>query len=328
MMKKASIIIRSFNEEEHIAKLLSGILAQDYQNYEIILVDSGSTDATVSIAFHYPVKIISIRPEEFSFGYALNKGCAEASGEVLVFGSAHVYPVYTDWLRELVKPFNNDDVGLVYGKQRGNEQSQYSEHQVFAKWFPEVSDQNQLHPFCNNANAAIRRSLWQIIPYDESLTGLEDLDWARKVKAIGYKIVYSAKAEIIHVHQETPKKILNRYRREAMAMKQIIKESSFTFFDFINFLVYSIFHDMLHALHDRVFLKEFRNILMFRFMQYYGTYRGHKESKILNNELRQRFYYPKSFNLRRNDCNSLESTTTNLIDYSQLLSTKKESLYE
>ena len=69
----------------------------------------------------------------------------------------------------------------------------------------------QRHPFCNNANSAIRRSLWKSLPYNEELTGLEDLDWANKVTSLGKKIIYNAKAEVIHVHNETSKKIYNRY---------------------------------------------------------------------------------------------------------------------
>ncbi|NIW46224.1 MAG: glycosyltransferase, partial [Gammaproteobacteria bacterium] len=67
-------IIRAFNEEEHIGRLLTGILQQTVTDVEIILVDSGSTDATVAIASHYPVKIVHIRPQDFTFGYSLNRG--------------------------------------------------------------------------------------------------------------------------------------------------------------------------------------------------------------------------------------------------------------
>src|SRR3546814_11244704 len=86
---------------------------------------------------------------------------------------------------------------ISYGKQRGNENTHYSEHQVFAKWFPENSDPCQAQPFCNNANAAIRRSLWQKSPYDEALTGLEDLAWARQALTAGRRIAYVAEAEEI-----------------------------------------------------------------------------------------------------------------------------------
>ncbi|WP_200895198.1 MULTISPECIES: glycosyltransferase [unclassified Methanosarcina] len=52
-MSKISIIIRCYNEEEHIGRLLSGITPQTVKDVEIILVDSGSTDATLSI-YDYP----------------------------------------------------------------------------------------------------------------------------------------------------------------------------------------------------------------------------------------------------------------------------------
>src|SRR5438552_9492978 len=99
-MPKVSIIIRCHNEEEHIGRLLSGILQQTIKDVEIILVDSGSTDATLSIARRYPVRILHIAPQEFSFGRSLNRGCEAAEGELLVFASAHVYPLYKDWLEK------------------------------------------------------------------------------------------------------------------------------------------------------------------------------------------------------------------------------------
>ncbi len=61
------------------------------------------------------------------------------------------------------------------------------------------------------------RSLWEKHHYDETLTGLEDLAWAKWAKEQGHTISYVAEAEIIHVHNETPHGVYNRYRREAMA---------------------------------------------------------------------------------------------------------------
>ena len=247
-----SIIIRCYNEEQHIGRLLSGIMKQTVQDIEIIVVDSGSTDATVSIASRYPVKILSIKPNEFSFGRALNIGCQAASGEFLVIASAHVYPVYQDWLEHLLAPFADPTVALTYGKQRGCETTQYSEHQIFATWFPHQLNalQKQEHPFCNNANAAIRRDLWQQYPYNEYLTGLEDLDWAKRVMQAGYQIAYVPEAEIIHVHQETPRRIYNRYRREAIALKQIYPEENFHFRDFIRLFMANAFSDYYPVSHS------------------------------------------------------------------------------
>lgn len=292
---KLSIIIRCFNEEKHIGRLLAGIMEQTVEDLEIIVVDSGSTDATVSIASNFPTKIVSIRPEDFSFGYALNLGCDAATGDILLFASAHVYPVYQDWLELMIKAFEDERVALVYGKQRGDHSNKYSEHQIFAKWFPEQSTADQPHPFCNNANCAIRRSLWEQYPYDETLTGLEDLAWAKNIQEKGWRIAYQAEATIIHVHEEAWKNVFNRYRREAIALRLIMKKETFSFPVFLSLLWKNCLHDWRQALHDGVFLKEFRSIFMFRLMQFWGTYRGYKQSYLMDNEVRERFYYPKDF---------------------------------
>lgn len=318
-----TLIIRCFNEEKHIGRLLTGVAAQTVKEVEVIVVDSGSTDGTVEIAKQYHAKVIRIRPEDFSFGYALNVGCEAAKGDLLVFASAHVYPLYNDWLALLRQPFLEDErIAVVYGKQRGDHRNKYSEHQLFAKWFPDESSRNQSHPFCNNANCAIRKSLWQEQPYNESLTGLEDLDWARKIMDKGHRIAYQAEATIIHVHEESWQSIFNRYRREAIALRLIQKNETFSFPTFLKLFWKNAAHDWKQARHDGVFLTEFFSILLFRFNQFWGTYKGYKESYLLDNHVRERFYYPKGF-IRKTGVE--EAPDRRRIDYSSPPKPQKET---
>lgn len=293
-MSKTSIVIRCYNEEQHIEKLLSSIMQQTVQDVEIIIVDSGSTDATLSIASRYPVKIISIKPEEFSFGYALNRGCMAANSETIVMASAHVYPVYQDWLEKMLILLANPEIALVYGKQRGNERTKYSEHQIFAKWFPKQSNWDQGFPFCNNANAAIRRSVWEKLPYNETLTGLEDIHWARRALDLGYKIAYSAEAEIVHVHEESPERIYNRYRREAIALKCIFPQERFNFYDFARLFTANVMSDCYYAWQERLLWQNLPEILVFRLMQFLGTYQGFLQQDSITSELKKIFYYPNN----------------------------------
>jgi glycosyltransferase involved in cell wall biosynthesis len=94
MSHTCSIVIRAFNEEKHIARLLQGIKMQTVQDVEVTLVDSGSTDATAAIAAGHGAVVIHIPPEEFTFGRSLNLGVESASREFVVIASAHVYPVF------------------------------------------------------------------------------------------------------------------------------------------------------------------------------------------------------------------------------------------
>lgn len=290
MKNSISIIIRCYNEEKYIGRLLAGIREQTRKDIEIILVDSGSTDATLSIASQYPIKVVYISPEEFSFGRALNLGCRQATGEYLVFISAHCWPVYKDWLTCMTAPFEDQNVALVYGKQRGNEVTHFSEHQIFEKWFPNSAEQDQNHPFCNNANCAIRKSIWEKIPYDEDLTGLEDLDWAKKAVEDGYKIVYCPDAEIIHVHMETPQKVYNRYRREAIALKKIYPDEKFTLWNVLSLSFRNILGDLIVARREGVLRQNIREIISFRIMQFWGAYKGNSEK--MESNLKKIFYYP------------------------------------
>ena len=288
-----SIVIRAYNEENHVGRLLEGIRHQTLKNVEIILVDSGSTDSTVEIAESYGARIVRIPSEEFTFGMSLNHGVREATNEFIVIASAHVYPVYPDWLASLLYPLLEEDVALSYGKQRGPQSAKFSEKQIFHQWYPETSNSHQQTAFCNNANAAIRKSFWHVNPYDETLTGLEDLAWAQWATDQGYGIVYVAEAEVIHVHNETPRGVFNRYRREAMAFKKIYPESHFNIYDFARLTIANIVSDLRHARHEHVLWKHVASILWFRLMQFHGTHMGHRETSLITPQLRETFYYAR-----------------------------------
>ena len=274
---RCSLVVRAYNEEQHIGRLLEGVRRQTLQDVEIILVDSGSTDMTAAVAEQYGARVVHIPPPEFTFGRSLNLGLAAADYDLVVIASAHVYPVYPDWLERLLEPFDDPAIALTYGKQRGDTNSRFSEQQVFVRWYPGESTRRQKHPFCNNANAAIRRLVWQMHPYDESLTGLEDLAWAKWTVEQGLAIAYVAEAEIIHIHTETPRGVLNRYRREAMAFKTIYAEAHFSLYDFVRMASANIVSDLWHALRQHLAWKSTSSIFWYRVAQFWGTYLGYRQ---------------------------------------------------
>ena len=88
MMKKASIIIRTKNEEKWISICLNAIFKQDYKNFEVIIVDNCSTDKTVEKAKEWNVKVVTLK--EFKPGNAINYGIENSSGDYLICLSAPV----------------------------------------------------------------------------------------------------------------------------------------------------------------------------------------------------------------------------------------------
>jgi rhamnosyltransferase len=294
MSPNCSIVIRAFNEENHINRLLDGISHQTLKDVQVILVDSGSTDKTPQIARDRGIAVVNISPKDFTFGRSLNKGIAYVKSPIIVIASAHVFPVYPDWLERLLEPFMEPSIALVYGKQRGSDSSQFSEQQIFTHWYGEMSKNPQDHPFCNNANAAIRKSLWEQHHFDEKLPGLEDLEWAKWASDNHYRIAYCAEAEIIHVHDESSKGIHNRYMREGMAFKQIYPHERFSVSDLLRLFFTNSISDIKEAIRQGKFFKELFKILRFRWFQFHGTYIGYQRSGPLTWRLKQSFYYPRN----------------------------------
>lgn len=315
MAASVSIVIRCLNEEMHIGRLLSGIAQQRGCDPDVILVDSGSSDATLSIARRFPVRILHIDPNDFSFGRSLNLGVASSAADVVVAASAHVYPQRDDWLASLVRPFEEPNVALVYGRQVGEVSSAFSEQMIFRRWFPAQSEANQRHPFCNNANAAVRRSVWESMPYDEELTGLEDMAWAKRALAAGHQISYVAEASVVHVHHQTWSQVVDRYRREAIAHRRIYQEQRMSRSEAASLAIVNAFGDLVAARRERVMLEHARDILAFRGAQFLGTYRGFRQEGTVSAELKRRFYYPAALRASTTPAPGIERDTGQAIDY-------------
>ena len=287
-----SIVIRTLNESEHLPALLDSIATQRVQPDELILVDSGSTDSTVAIAEAAGCKVVHIPPGEFTFGRALNWGCDAAKGEVLIFVSAHVYALSSDWLGELVAPFADERVGLSYGGQTGDHRSNFAEIQLLKRWFPEEGTTDQQNPFCNNANCAVRKTLWETTPYDESLPGLEDMAFARDIRAAGHRIAYVPEAKIAHVHEEDIRQTFNRYRREAMAYQTIFGSQNLGLAQSAGLAAESIAKDTKAAVSQGK-LTSIGSAAAFRVAQFAGAWVGHRSDPGETRQIVRRMYYPR-----------------------------------
>jgi len=296
-MIKVSIIIRALNEAKWLGELLEACKRQgplEGMEMELILVDSGSTDATVGIARRHGCRILHISKADFTFGRSLNVGCDSATGEILAFISAHCIPSSRTWLADLIAPVRDGSCDYVYGSQYGLDGvTRFSEEQVFAHYFPPRSDLQQQSFFCNNANAAISRKAWAAIRFNEDVTGLEDMVLAKAITTGGGRIGYVAEASVTHIHEETYRQIRRRYFREALTMRDIMPEVHFNLFDFVRCYSAGVTHDLFAAAHERVLWKEMPGIFAYRFAQYWGTYRGHNEHRALSRSQKQSYYYPR-----------------------------------
>lgn len=294
-----SIIIRTLNEEKFLDQLLNSIKNQNIKNiksYEVIIIDSGSTDNTLEIAKKHDVKILHLKKEDFSFGKSLNYGCKNANGDILVFVSGHCVPLNNLWLENLTNVFFRDSsIKYTYGRQIGDADSSFSELVYFDKFFPENGKNNIFkNYFCNNANSALLKDTWLKFKFNEKITGLEDIDLAKRIlEANEGKTIYVNNAGVLHHHNENFKQIMNRYKRESYAMKFIHPEINFNIIDTIRILVSNILYDFSIAIDQKKFFEKIFQIFYFRIAMSLGTYTGNHLSLDEANKLKKEFFYPK-----------------------------------
>ena len=294
-VSRVSIIFRALNEEKWFDEALKACKRQkcDGIDLEIILVDSGSTDRTLEIAEAHGCRIVHIKKSDFTFGRSLNYGCEAATGDFLVFISAHCIPKHEYWLTNLVRPLQDGVCDYAYGRQFGHDVTRFSEHQVFAQYYPETDKMPQEGFFVNNANSALRREVWEKHRFDEAVTGLEDMVLGKAIRKEGGAIAYIADAPVYHIHEETLSQTRRRYYREALTLRGIMPEVQLHFIDFLRYFAAGVFHDFAEAVGARKFWSVAPEILAFRLMQYWGAYLGHNENRVLSRAQKESYYYPR-----------------------------------
>jgi 2-desacetyl-2-hydroxyethyl bacteriochlorophyllide A dehydrogenase len=294
---ETSIIIRAFNEERFLPILLKAIHRQDYQDFEIILVDSGSYDRTAYIARDHGARVLDIESHDFTFGYSLNAGIKTARGRFTAIVSAHTEPTDNQWLGKLVNPLREPEVAMVYGRQHGSPLSRFSETLDFRRLYGGGQERRRLSPpnfFANNANSAVRDDLWEKHPFNEALPGLEDIEWAKYWMERGFHVVYEPGAAIYHIHQESWRQIYRRYYREALAARNIgIRGSR----DVPMELLREIKHlggDLIEAIRSHCLMSRVQEILLFRAHKSVGTSLGLLNGqKIIDPAKRDAIYFDR-----------------------------------
>ena len=233
----ASIVIRAKNEEALLGETLRRLQCQTFRDFEIVLVDSGSTDRTLEIGQRFQsVRIIQIRPEEFTFGRALNIGCTHSRGAKLVFLSAHALPGSSEWLSRLLSHFADERVVGVWGAQRRHPKDARPHrivHQSLSSYLADV------YFGFNNSNGAVRRDIWESFPFKEEMPGSEDKEWALRVLSEGHLLVHDSEAFVIHRHDDSMRQAWWRAHRELLGYKYFLPDLSIGFAETIRYAFYA-----------------------------------------------------------------------------------------
>jgi rhamnosyltransferase len=161
--------------------------------FEVIVIDSASTDGTWELVKSLAVKPICIQPNEFNHGQTRNLGAHQAKGRFLVFLVQDAVPVNDTWLERLVTAAEYPGVAGSYGR----ELPWPSDNLLVRLHTQQALAQNQERLY-----QRLAPELWVEHPY-RALSYGEDLDWGARVIQAGYTIVYEPQAVVYHSHDRS-----------------------------------------------------------------------------------------------------------------------------
>src|SRR5256885_6418987 len=200
-----SIVIPTFNAGRAFGTVLHRIMGQGRPPVEIVCADLGSTDGTRHIVSQFPLaRLVEIAEPVGPRSW--NRAMEEARGEVVIFLEQAALPANGDWLSHLTAPFEDPSVGGVYGRQEVSVDSDPVSGFRLAQRFCREPHWRRIRvgdpvaykslPFFIE-NAAVRRSVWRGIHFNEHLPIGADRVWARQIVLASCTIAYAPDALII-----------------------------------------------------------------------------------------------------------------------------------
>lgn len=237
-MTTATVFIPTWNGEDYLRAALTAVLAQDVDDaFDVLVIDSGSTDSTLAILADFPqVRVEHIDKADFGHGKTRNLAASMATGDVVAFLTQDAIPADDQWLRRLIEALEiSPDVWGVFGRQIPRDNcpplQRYEILGAFAAsgidigvtlqsaaWSP--AQQRDRAGFYSDVNAAARRStLVDVLPYRD-VPYAEDQLFGRDVLERGKLKAYAPAAAVIHSNDVTLADYPHRMFDEGVALRR------------------------------------------------------------------------------------------------------------
>ena len=229
-----SVIIPTLNAERELPVLLKALREQTLPADEILVVDSESADRTASVAEETEgVRVLRVRRKDFDHGRTRDTALRETAGETVVFLTQDAVPADRQFLENLVRPLEQEDVAVVTGRQLPKEDATPMERLVRTFNYPaeshirseaDVEKMGIKAFFSSDVCAAYRRRIYEELGgFEYPLKTNEDMFFAARAIRNGYRVAYAAEARVFHSHNFSLKE---QYRRNKIQGYEIERHRS------------------------------------------------------------------------------------------------------
>ena len=217
-----SIIMRSFNEGWALRHTLPALRAQNYRNWELIVIDSGSTDGSVDLIRQAnPRHFIQIKSQDYNPSRVMNLGMQLARSEFGIFLNADATPQGDNWLRPLVEALQDTRTAAVFGRQIPRPDCQAVFACDYERCFGPRRDSAGWDHFFSMVSSGLRKDIWSQRGFLEKMQYSEDDEYTRWCREQGYNVVYCPDSAVMHSHNYTPAQARKRAFGEGKALAAV-----------------------------------------------------------------------------------------------------------
>ena len=230
--RSVSVVVPVRDGARYLREVLDAVVAQEGDapaGVELLVVDSGSTDASPAIARAAGAEVLEIEPSSFGHGRTRNLGAERTSGDVICFLTQDATPV-PGWLAALLESFElAADVGAVYGPHRARPATSPMIARELEAFFalhagpqggPAVQRMGD-DAYLSNVNAAYLRECWEQLRFAD-VPYSEDQGFGRAMLAAGWAKVFHPGAAVLHAHDYPPLQFMRRYFDEYRGLRETI----------------------------------------------------------------------------------------------------------
>lgn len=217
-----SIILRSYNEGWALRQTLPALKTQNYRNWELIAIDSGSTDGSLDLLRQAaPSHLIQIRPEEYNPSRVMNRGLTLARSGIGIFLNADATPQGPEWLGPLVAALQDQNTAAVFGRQIPRPDCRAVFAHDYWRCFGADRESARWEHFFSMVSSGLRKDIWSQRGFLEKMQYSEDDEYTRWCRAQGYRVVYCPESVVMHSHNYTPRQAYQRSFGEAKALAAV-----------------------------------------------------------------------------------------------------------
>jgi GT2 family glycosyltransferase len=217
-----TVIIPTYNASRYLDAQLKALRAQTVKDLDILIIDSSSSDQTVSIAKKHGAETLVIPKQEFDHGGTRTlAGKSRAAADILVYLTQDALPLDDRAIEFLIQPLHHPTCGATFGRQVPyHDATPFGRHLRFFSYPPKsyiriYEDRTSLGiraAFCSNSFAAYRRdALDEVGWFAQNLLVAEDMHVCARMLRKGFTLRYVAEAMVYHSHNYTVCQEFQRY---------------------------------------------------------------------------------------------------------------------